>query len=166
MLRILAQDMGDACGAIFAALVIAVSAIAHLLQKSKEKQQERDAESARRHDRERQRHDAYSQESVRLPSERRGGGGLAGEVRRRAASPPPPPRSGQGPQRRKGAAPPRPPSAAPAMPQVVNLDFAAPTPRVHLDLSDPEIARRAILFHEILSPPKALRDEPEIWDAH
>jgi len=36
--------------------------------------------------------------------------------------------------------------------------------KVHLDLSDPALARQEIMFHEIFSPPKALRPEAEIWD--
>lgn len=36
--------------------------------------------------------------------------------------------------------------------------------RITVDLADPQAARRAIIFHEILSPPKALRREAEIWD--
>lgn len=32
------------------------------------------------------------------------------------------------------------------------------------DLADPDAARQAILYHEILSPPKALRDQPEMWE--
>ena len=31
-------------------------------------------------------------------------------------------------------------------------------------LTDPKMAKAAIIFHEILSPPKSLRDEPEMWD--
>jgi len=34
----------------------------------------------------------------------------------------------------------------------------------HLDLSDPARAREVIMFHEILSHPKALRQQAEIWD--
>ncbi len=33
-----------------------------------------------------------------------------------------------------------------------------------LHLTNPETARQAIIFHEIFSPPKALRDTPEMWD--
>ena len=33
-----------------------------------------------------------------------------------------------------------------------------------VDLSDIEAARKAIVYREVLGPPKALRDEPEIWD--
>ncbi|HUT57169.1 MAG TPA: hypothetical protein VNA25_04775 [Phycisphaerae bacterium] len=31
-------------------------------------------------------------------------------------------------------------------------------------LDTPEDLRRALIYHEILSPPKALRDRPEMWD--
>ena len=33
-----------------------------------------------------------------------------------------------------------------------------------LHLTNPETAREAIIFHEIFSPPRALRDTPEMWD--
>ena len=36
--------------------------------------------------------------------------------------------------------------------------------RVRVDLTDHKSARHAIIFHEILSPPKALRTAPEMWD--
>lgn len=36
--------------------------------------------------------------------------------------------------------------------------------RMHVDLTDPVAARNAILLHEILSPPKALREPDTLWD--
>ena len=36
--------------------------------------------------------------------------------------------------------------------------------RLHVDLADLAAARAAIVYHEILSPPKALREGPEMWD--
>ncbi len=36
---------------------------------------------------------------------------------------------------------------------------------ITVNLSDPTNARTAIIMHEIFSPPKALRDEHELWDA-
>ena len=36
--------------------------------------------------------------------------------------------------------------------------------RVAVDLTDADVARRAIIYHEIFSGPKALRTETEIWD--
>jgi hypothetical protein len=36
--------------------------------------------------------------------------------------------------------------------------------RVQVDLADPRRLREAIIYHEILSPPKALREGPEMWD--
>ena len=36
--------------------------------------------------------------------------------------------------------------------------------RLEVDLADLQAAQRAIIFHEILSPPKALRQEAEMWD--
>ncbi len=33
-----------------------------------------------------------------------------------------------------------------------------------VDLSDPDDLRRAVIYHELLSPPKALRRDPEQWD--
>ena len=35
---------------------------------------------------------------------------------------------------------------------------------LHVDLSARAAARRAMLYHEIFSPPKALRDEKPMWD--
>jgi hypothetical protein len=36
--------------------------------------------------------------------------------------------------------------------------------RVQVDLGNPRALRAAIIYHEILSPPKALRQGPEMWD--
>lgn len=36
--------------------------------------------------------------------------------------------------------------------------------RVRVAIDDASSARAAIIYHEILSPPKALRDEPAIWE--
>lgn len=36
--------------------------------------------------------------------------------------------------------------------------------RYRTGLDDPRTARAAIIFHEVLSPPKALRDGPELWE--
>jgi len=49
----------------------------------------------------------------------------------------------------------------PERPQVAP---ARPVPHVKLDLGDRRAARLAIIYHEILSPPKALRDEPQAWE--
>ena len=37
-------------------------------------------------------------------------------------------------------------------------------PAERVNLSGPAEARRAILYHEILSPPKALRSDAEPWE--
>jgi len=34
-----------------------------------------------------------------------------------------------------------------------------------IDLTNPLTARQAMIFHEIFSPPKALRREPEVWNS-
>ena len=47
------------------------------------------------------------------------------------------------------------------------ISEASPPAEAHgprLRLVDPETAREAIIFHEIFSSPRALRDEPEMWD--
>lgn len=44
------------------------------------------------------------------------------------------------------------------------LELTEPNVRTRVNLMDPAIARAAIIFQEILSPPKALRDKPEMWD--
>ena len=38
-------------------------------------------------------------------------------------------------------------------------------PTIRVDLSNPRQARLAVILREILSGPKALRDQPELWDA-
>lgn len=38
------------------------------------------------------------------------------------------------------------------------------TPQTRVALTDSKTARAAIIFHEIFSRPKALHDEPELWD--
>ena len=74
---------------------------------------------------------------------------------------PPPP-----PQRRPHAEAPKPPqqpeapAAKPAPVERRPLPIAAPMKRL-VDLSSKDSVRRAILFHEILSPPKALRNDQE-----
>lgn len=35
---------------------------------------------------------------------------------------------------------------------------------VTVDLTDRRRAREAIVFHEILSPPKGIRSQPEMWE--
>ena len=35
---------------------------------------------------------------------------------------------------------------------------------LHVDLSARAAARRAMIYHEIFSPPKALRDDKQMWD--
>ena len=35
---------------------------------------------------------------------------------------------------------------------------------LHVNLSSRQAARRAMLYHEIFSPPKALRDDKQMWD--
>jgi len=42
-------------------------------------------------------------------------------------------------------------------------DAAPEKKKIRVALDQPKTAQAAILFHEILSPPKALRDEPELW---
>ncbi len=60
----------------------------------------------------------------------------------------------------------RPTLAAPQPPPAAMPD-ATPTegPPVPVALSSPEQARFAIIYHEILGPPKALRGREEMWDA-
>ena len=41
---------------------------------------------------------------------------------------------------------------------------ARPPSAVRVDLSDPDALRQAVIYHELLSPPKALRRDPEQWD--
>ncbi len=65
-------------------------------------------------------------------------------------------RRGQQLRRRRELVRPRPgESAAPSTTDVTEV-------RAVLGLDEPENARRAILYHEILAPPKALRDEPHV----
>lgn len=62
----------------------------------------------------------------------------------------------------------RPKTAAPAAPALGADPARLGQPAgaaVQVNLSDPEEARRAIIFHEILAQPKALRRAPEMWDA-
>jgi hypothetical protein len=68
--------------------------------------------------------------------------------------------------------------AAVAMPSAVHHDFYAYPGRpgalshgaalaaraVAVDLSNPDMLRQAVIYHELLSPPKALRDESEPWE--
>jgi len=65
-----------------------------------------------------------------------------------------------------------------AMPSTVHHDFYAYPGRpgalgpgaaqaaqaVAVDLSDPDTLRQAVIYHELLSLPKALRHDPEPWD--
>jgi len=65
-----------------------------------------------------------------------------------------------------------------AMPSAVHRDFYAYPGRpgalgpgaaqvaqaVTVDLSDPDTLRQAVIYHELLSLPKALRHDPEPWD--
>ena len=37
-------------------------------------------------------------------------------------------------------------------------------PAVEVDLNDPRVLREAMVYHEIFSPPKALRGQREMWD--
>jgi len=80
--------------------------------------------------------------------------------------PPPPPKRQQHktpqpePQPQAQAQPPRP---RPAPAERKPLPVAAPMKRL-VDLSSRDSVRKAILFHEIFSPPKALRTEQELWD--
>jgi hypothetical protein len=53
------------------------------------------------------------------------------------------------------------PAAAPA---VAAAQAAAPAPPLELDLRDPQQLRMAMIFHEILMPPKALRQAQDLWE--
>jgi len=68
--------------------------------------------------------------------------------------------------------------AAVAMPSAVHHDFYAYPGRpgalgtnaplaaqaVAMDLSNPDTLRQAVIYQEVLSPPKALRHESEPWE--
>lgn len=59
----------------------------------------------------------------------------------------------------------------PAYPATTSLDAHARSStsprqaRYRIALDDPRTARAAVIFHEILAPPKALREDRELWDA-
>lgn len=54
--------------------------------------------------------------------------------------------------------------AYPGRPGALSHDDAWAAQPVAVDLSNPDLLRQAVIYHELLSPPKALRDESEPWE--
>ena len=54
--------------------------------------------------------------------------------------------------------------AYPGRPGALSRDAAQAAPAVAVDLSNPDTLRQAVIYHELLSPPKALRHDPEPWE--
>ena len=48
----------------------------------------------------------------------------------------------------------------PGRPSIVGI----PGTSMGVDLSDPDTLRQAIVFRELLGPPKAMRNTPEPWE--
>ena len=46
----------------------------------------------------------------------------------------------------------------------ITVEAIKPVAGVTVDLTDRRRAREAIVFHEILSPPKGIRSQPEMWE--
>ena len=72
-------------------------------------------------------------------------------------------------QKKPAVAPAVPPPFEPAVPMAARPKPAdrpkpSPAPGLLADLGKVQNARRAIIYREILSMPKALREEPEMWD--
>jgi hypothetical protein len=54
--------------------------------------------------------------------------------------------------------------AYPGRPGALAHEAAQAARAVTVDLSNPDTLRQAVIYHELLSPPKALRDDPEPWE--
>ncbi len=54
--------------------------------------------------------------------------------------------------------------AYPGRPGALGTKAAPPAHAIAADLSNPDTLRQAVIYHELLSPPKALRLDPEPWE--
>ena len=172
---------------ILAAVVVGISIVASIAQKIMGKRQEQEAGGEARAEggagpppRPVQRQERVSAQETRFLrqtlgiSEEQLRARLGGAVQ---AAPPPRadrrPAPAPVPARHRAAARQQPPGSRPVSPETQLTELQqAPAPQqlptetslVVVRLAGPQQARMAIIHHEIFSPPKALREGPEMWD--
>ncbi len=173
-----AEDIGEYISLIILLVLVALSSLGGVIQKALKKAEEKRAEQARSREPQKVPRPGETPEAQKAPPQQQEEAveSLEREVKRLLGieEPAPPPQLkvvAEAPRRRKPPTQPKPATPVqPSEPAWTTVRPAKP-PRpidlvaaVGVNLSDAAEARRAIIHQEILSPPKAMRRSPEIWD--
>jgi FtsZ-interacting cell division protein ZipA len=169
--------LADGWGNIAFPLIVLIFAILGSIFKKKAEQGQQDVEQKRKTGRQDENDDGWITVEADEPARMRESGQqrhlrepapvIENRSRNTRTQQTPPPRRRRQAQASVDQLPPPPPTKRqPTAPQA-----AAATPRhsqsnvsVRVNLTNPKTAKAAIIFSEILSPPKALRKGPERWD--